>query len=226
MHEVAPMSAIVTEPPVVLTAEQRQTVLALYDQGLYLQAYALGTSFGPLRQWRGTDARILAGRMAGNLGSQRLGDWHFIHAYRSDPSHPEACWYFANYLANRRGPLPAWQFLRRVGELPAESSLENRAHWLALHGTVLGRLRDFDAAEEWLARAEALGHDHPWVALERAALLALEDKSDEAEQMARNALTIRPWYRPAVQWVAHFLVEKERDQEAIELLEEAGRRAG
>jgi tetratricopeptide (TPR) repeat protein len=162
--------------------------------------------------------------MAGNLGGQRLGDWHFVHAYRQDPAHPDACWYFANYLSNRRGPLPAWRFLCRVGDLPAEASEESRAHWLALHGTVLGRLRDFDAAEEWLARAEAIGHDHPWVALERAALLALEDRLGEAEQMAREALVIRPWYRPAVQWVAHFLVEKERDQEALELLEEASRR--
>ncbi len=218
------MSAVVTEPLAPITPEQQQTVFALYDQGLYLQAYELGTSIAPLHRWRGTTARILAGRMAGNLGSQRLGDWHFVHAYRQDPTHPDACWYFANYLANRRGPLPAWRFLRQVGDLPAEAPLESRAHWLALHGTVLGRLRDFDAAEEWLARAEALGPAHPWVVLERAALYALEDKNDEAEQAARRALQIRPWYRPALQWVAHFLVEKERDQEARELLEEAGRR--
>jgi tetratricopeptide (TPR) repeat protein len=217
------MAAAVTEELTLITPEQRQAVFALYDQGLYLQAYQLGQSYAPLKDWRGTEARILAGRMAGNLGSGRLADWHFIHAYRQDPDHPDACWYFANYLAGRRGPLPAWQFLRRVGDL-AGASLESRAHWLALHGTVLGRLRDFDAAEEWLGRAEALGYVHPWVVLERAALFALEDRSDEAEQMARKALEIRPWYRPAVQWVAHFLVEKERDQEALELLAEAGRR--
>jgi len=207
-----------------LTPEQVAGVFALYDRGLYLQAYELGRSFAPLHLWRGTSARILAGRMAGNLGSQRLGDWHFMHAYRADPTHPDACWYFANYLANRRGPLPAWQFMQKVGALADDAPLDSRAHWLALHGTVLGRLRDFDAAEEWSARAEALGHAHPWVVLERAALYALEDRSDEAEQLARQALGIRPWYRPAVQWVAHFLVEKERDEEALELLEEAGRR--
>jgi cellulose synthase operon protein C len=218
------MSAIATEPRTLLTPEQVRAIFALYDQGLYLQAYELGTAAAPLHLWRGTEARILAGRMAGNLGSQRLGDWHFIHAYRSDKAHPDACWYFANYLANRRGPLAAWQFMQKVGSLPDTAPLESRAHWLALHGTVLGRLRDFDAAEEWLARAEALGHGHPWVVLERAALYALEDKSDDAEQMARKALALRPWYRPAVQWVAHFLVEKERDEEALALLEEAGRR--
>jgi tetratricopeptide (TPR) repeat protein len=218
------MSTTIAEPRATLTPEQLRAVFTLYDCGLYLQAYELGRSHAPLHLWRGTDARILAGRMAGNLGSQRLGDWHFIHAYRSDPTHPDACWYFANYLANRRGPLPAWQFMQKVGAMPDDAPVESRAHWLALHGTVLGRLRDFDAAEEWLARAEALGHVHPWVVLERAALYTLEDKSDEAEAMARKALAIRPWYRPAVQWVAHFLVEKERDDEALALLEESGRR--
>jgi tetratricopeptide (TPR) repeat protein len=220
----SPMSAVATEPTTAfLTAEQRRAVFDLYDQGLYLQAFRLGESFAPLRCWRGTEARILAGRMTGNLGSQRLGDWHFIHAYRGDPTHPDACWYFANFLAGRKGPLPAWRFLRKVGALDGAPP-ESRSHWLALHGSVLGRLRDFDAAEEWLGGAEAVGHVHPWIALERAALYALEDRSDDAERMARRALEIRPWYRPAVQWVAHFLVEKERDEEALELLEEAGRR--
>src|SRR5262249_14861465 len=32
------------------------------------------------------------------------------------------------------------------------------------------------------------------------------------------------WYRPAVQWVAHFLVQKERDDEALELLTQATQR--
>src|ERR1043166_2025802 len=153
----------------LISSEQREAVYALYDQGLYLQAYELGQSYAPLKEWCGTEARLLAGRMAGNLGSQRLADWHFVHTHRSDPAHPEACWYFANYLAGRRGPWPAWQFLRRIGELP-DAPLEARAPWLALHATVLGRLRDFDAAEEWLARAEALGYVHPWITLERAAL--------------------------------------------------------
>jgi tetratricopeptide (TPR) repeat protein len=218
------MIAVDSESLAFPTTEQQQAVFALYDRGLYLQAFELGRAYAPLHGWRGTAARILAGRMAGNLGNQRLGDWHFIHAYREDPTDPDACWYFANYLANRRGALASWQFLRKVGELPADAPLESRAHWLALHATVLGRLRDFDAAEDWLERAEALGAIHPWVALERAALFALEDRSDKAEQMARKALEIRPWYRPAVQWAAHFLVEKERDEEALTLLAEAGRR--
>lgn len=217
------MSVVIAEQMPLVTAEHRREVIALYDRGLYLQAYRLAESRAPLKDWRGADARILAGRLAGNLGSQRLGNWHHIHAYRQDPTHAEACWYYGNYLANCRGPLTSWRFLRQVGTLEG-APIELRAPWLALHATVLGRLRDFDAAEEWLARAEALGYVHPWIVLERAALCTLEDRSDEAERLARKALEIRPWYRPAVQWVAHFLVEKERDPEAMELLEEAGRR--
>jgi tetratricopeptide (TPR) repeat protein len=217
------MSSIVTEPEAVLAPEQLASVLDLYEQGLYLQAYELGRSIAPLKAWGNTEARILAGRMAGNLGGPKLGDWHFVRAYRRAPDHPETCWYFANYLANRRGPLFAWEFMRRKGDFP-HAAPELRAHWFALHGTVLGRLRDFDAAADWLVRAEKTDASHPWIALERAALYALEDRHDDAEQAARRALAMRPWYRPAVQWVAHFLVEKERDGEAVELLTDAAAR--
>ena len=39
--------------------------------------------------WTGTRARILAGRLAGNLGGPRLGEWHFIRAWRHDQADPD-----------------------------------------------------------------------------------------------------------------------------------------
>ncbi len=106
----------------------------------------------------------------------------------------------------------------------ADAPAEPRAYWLALHADVLGRARDFDNAEKWLAQAEALLSTDPWVHVERAALCAREDREDEAMQAARRALDVRPWSRPAVQWLAHFLVQKECDDEALHLLQEASRR--
>src|SRR2546428_13962783 len=47
-------------------------VLDLYERGLYLQAYTLAQSLGPLEQWEGTDAQVLAGRLAVQLGGRRL----------------------------------------------------------------------------------------------------------------------------------------------------------
>lgn len=213
------MNALALCPADLVSRADLAEVTKLYEEGLYLQAYRRAEQVAPLRAWRGTEARILAGRMAGNLGATKLANWHFVRAWRDEPGHPEALWYYARYLADFRGTLRAWEFLK-ANPLRDDATEDNRSHWLALNGCVLGRLRDFDAAEKWLARAEELG-ERPWVYLERAFLLALEDRHDDAEQAARRALELRPWYRPAVQWVAHFLVQKERDQEALALLTEA-----
>ena len=50
-----------------------QRIAKLYDEGFYLQAYRESAPMGSLLDWRGTEYRLLAGRLAGNLGSQRLG---------------------------------------------------------------------------------------------------------------------------------------------------------
>ena len=51
--------------------EQIQEVLKLYNAGLYLRAYQEGCNIAPLHQWRGIAGRIMAGRLAGNLGGVR-----------------------------------------------------------------------------------------------------------------------------------------------------------
>lgn len=216
------MSDLPPRVEVFVSAEQRAKVLGLYEQGLYLQAYRLAEAIGPIQHWRGPEARILAGRLAGNLGSMRLADWHFVHAWRGNRKHAEALWFFARYLMAARGPLAAWHFVQGH-PFPDDAPLVLRSHWCSQQAAILAQLRDFDAAEDWLKRAEAIGVE-PWTCLEWAGLFSLADRHDDAEAAARRALQLRPWYRPAVQWVAHFLVQKERDAEAIELLTEATKR--
>src|SRR6185503_7271536 len=97
------MSDLAQTTEVFVTPEQRAGIFALYDRGLYLQAYQMGEAIGSLRNWRGTEARILAGRLAGNLGSIRMADWHWVHAWRKDRKHPEALWFFTRYLMGARG---------------------------------------------------------------------------------------------------------------------------
>ncbi len=216
------MSTQTLTAPEALTVQQLQPILELYERGLCLQAYRLAETLGPLPQWRGTAARVLAGRLAGNLGAPRLAAWHFHHAFRADPTHPEACWYHVRELLDRRGPLRAWQKLKRCGELP-DAAPAQRGPWLALHASVLARLRDFEAAERWQSRAEEIAPDLPWVRLERAGLLLAEDRPEESLEVTQETLRLRPWYRPAVQMAAHLLVQFQRDDEALALLQEADR---
>ena len=62
----------------------------LYVRGRYRQALDAGAAYGPLRHWSGTPGRLLAGRLAMQLGAPRLG--RKLHARAPDrASHPVAC---------------------------------------------------------------------------------------------------------------------------------------
>src|SRR5688500_11222963 len=54
------------------SASQLQEILELYENGQTLKAWAVARECGPLKDWQGTAARVLAGRLAGQLGAQRL----------------------------------------------------------------------------------------------------------------------------------------------------------
>ena len=148
-------------------------------------------------------------------------DWHFINACAAIARIPGDVVYCANAPGGSRSP----RRLCFVQSHPFPKDLPTRllSHWYSQKGAILGHLRDFDAAEDWLKKADELGTE-PWTCLEWAALYTLEDKHDHAESAARRALELHPWYRPAAQWVAHFLVQKERDTEAIDFLTQATQR--
>lgn len=203
-----------------VSSEQLADLTHLYNQGYYLRAYRIAQSIGPLPDWQGTAAILMAARMAGNLGSESLARNLFLKAYRLDPENGEARYYKARTIADYRGPLAAWTFLRRTGEtIDAAPTL--RADWLGLHAVVLGSLRDFDAAGEWIKKAEALDPTNPWIWIERSHLLQLEDKYEEALEAANRSLQLRPYFRPGMQAFAHLLVLLGRDSEALDLLKSA-----
>jgi tetratricopeptide (TPR) repeat protein len=204
------------------TAVNLDPIRDLYVRGFGIQAYAAAQHLGPLHTWTGTAARVLAGRLAWVLGAPRLGTWLHLRAWRQDPDDPEARYYFARTRLDRRGPLAAWYSLQQSGVLPAAPA-ELHADWLALHASVLGRLRDFEAADSWLARAIETCPNQPWIYVEQSGLLELEDRYEESLQAARHALELRPWYRPAVQAVTHALQLLDRDREALNLLTDADR---
>src|SRR3712207_4419541 len=124
-----------------ITPDELSRVLALYNQGQYLQAYALAESIAPLNTWLGTAPRLLAGRLVMNLGAPRLGLALHLRAWRETPTDPEAMYYYARYILKRRGLLAAWEILRQHENLP-DAPPQNQADWFAFRADVLGRLRD------------------------------------------------------------------------------------
>jgi tetratricopeptide (TPR) repeat protein len=146
-------------------------------------------------------------------------------ARRDDPSDPEATYFYALDVFRFRGPYAAWQHLQQVGELGGSASSDLFSSWCALRAEVCAMLRDFDAAEEWIQHVLEVAPQSPWVHVCRAFALEMEDRYDEALAAARQSLSLRPWYRPAVQSVAHLLTLLVRDHEALSLLEEASQRS-
>ncbi|MCX7664029.1 MAG: tetratricopeptide repeat protein [Gemmataceae bacterium] len=197
----------------------------LYGKGLYLQAYEQAQKFGPLREWSNTPARLLGGRLAIQLGGTKLGRWLHLKAYRNTPTHPEATYYHARFKLERFGPWSCWRFMRSIPDADwNDAAPEVRADWYGLHAFVCGRLRDFDRAERWLARAESITHDRAWIAVERAAVYEFAERWEDALAAARKSLELVPDFRPGVQAEAHILQMLGRDREALERLEAAASR--
>ncbi len=197
------------------------TVRDLYRQGLYLQAYEASKEHGTLREnWTESHERVLAGRLAYNLGSARLGRVLHLLALRADPENPEVIYYGASAILSARGLLSGWEFIERHGELP-DADRRVRGDWFSLRGSVASQMRDFDTAHAWLTRAEELAPEEPFLWIERAWVLKEEDRYEEALESARHSTELRPWYRPGVQTTAHLLELLGKDDEVLELLTEA-----
>jgi tetratricopeptide (TPR) repeat protein len=216
---VGHLARLVSTPPPAVLAE----VLQLYEAGAYLRAWDLARSHGPLPAWRGAEAEVLAGRLALALGAGRRGSAIHLRAARRHPVHPEAQYYAARAQLVSRGPVAAWQRLRRHADLPGASP-EVNADWLALRASVAARFRDFDEAGTWLERAEALAPDRSWIAVERSLLLEMQDRFEEALAAALRPHSADRPYRPSLSMAARLLQRLGRAREALELLQDAAPR--
>lgn len=189
-----------------------------------LQAFRLGEEFAPLRNWEGAEPRLMAGRIAMNLGAPRLGRAIHARAFREHPDHPEVAYYYARGMLEIRGPLAAIEFCRESGKLFDGADDGIRADWIAMRAYLAATYRDFENADDLLAAAEALAPQRPWICVERSVVLELQDRCEEALAAARRSLEFAPWFRGGVQRAAHVLQLLDRDDEAHELLQEASSR--
>ncbi len=197
-------------------------VRELYTQGRYRQAHDAATTLGPLREWSGTAARLIGGRLAIQLAAPKLGRRMHLVAFRATPAYPEAIYYHARYRMERFGSLSTWRFMRNHPDW-SDAPPELHADWIALSAFIVARLRDFDRAERLLNRAETITPDRPWPCIERSSVYEFADRLDDAMTAARRSLEIHPWFRPGVQSVAHLLLRQGRDREALDFLTEADR---
>ena len=213
---VAPQSAL---------DEPFATVRTLYERGMCLAAWEVGQGEGPLESWKGTGPRVLAGRMAQRLGAPRLGALLHLLAYRAEPTHPEAQYYYVWRVLERRGPLVAWRERRRLGA-PRTGASGDAADYYGQCGQILAALRDFERASSCLERAEAAMPERLYTSMEWSQLYNLQDRYEEALKAAQRGLAMGDGgYPPAVLTTAQCLMLLNRDDEALDLLRTWGAEA-
>jgi peptidoglycan/LPS O-acetylase OafA/YrhL/tetratricopeptide (TPR) repeat protein len=207
---------------------------ALYERGRYVAAHALAVErHGPLQDWSGgTGALVFGGRLAANIGGDRLSHALGLRALRRVAADPlttpadraNAALFQAFRTFGRRGPLALRRFLKRRGvraAFEAGATPAIRSDVLCLEAQVAAAFRDTDAAESRWQQAVALTPERAWTWVERAALLVLADRYAEALDAAHAALRLHPWYRPALEHAGRVLTLLGRDDEAVALLENA-----
>ncbi|MFN3167226.1 MAG: tetratricopeptide repeat protein [Phycisphaeraceae bacterium] len=200
-----------------------QTVQQHYDAGRYLQAYEASQAIGPLASWRGAAGRVLAGRLAGNLGSGRLAQALHMLAYREHPSDSDAVYFRAQAQLSRWGPYFTLRWIDRLGEVRFDDP-GRHAEWVALQARCHALLRDRERADRDLAEALSIAPGRRWLAVERAGVCEYTDRYEEGLDVILDCLESNPGYRPALQSATHLLNLSGRTDEAIDLLEGASSR--
>lgn len=184
------------------SAAAQAEIQALYDRGLFVQAFHAARRDGDPLLWREPAACILGARVLSHTGSPRAAALLILHAHRRAPADPAVFYRYLRHVLAAEGPHAA---LARIDEFAwTRGAPEQRADFHLLRASILADLRDFAAAEQQVRLAAALV-DTPWLHCSRAHVLLAEDRVDEAIAAARTALAARPHYHPAVQVAAHAL---------------------
>ena len=195
-------------------------VRALYECGRYLDAFEASRPAGPLQAWQGAAALEIGARLAVNVGGDRLGRLLISRGQRAHPNDPSIAVHYAHHLCDHRGPMAAWshavQFERR--EQVPEIHL---AELLGLRARLAAEYRDFETAEALLARAFTLMPGYPWLLVEKAVVLLCQERREEALGTLDEALQLRPWFRPGVQYRARLLHILGRLDAAVDFLARA-----
>jgi tetratricopeptide (TPR) repeat protein len=161
------------------------------------------------------DVAWVVGRARHHLGAPRSAVRGELVAYRRAPRAPAARYLRAYLGLGRRGVL---ETLRLLSAPMTDAPARTIARWCALRASVLGELRDFDAAEAALARAEShLPGDANNLAT-RIGLAFAADRHDDAAALAESASLQHPANPYVATEHAAILVSLDRRSEAIDVL--------
>lgn len=165
----------------------------------------------------------VAARMLGILGDDRGSARLHLRSMRLYPDDPVAVFYGAFSVHRRFGPLRALDLMEEKLEAAGDRAREDpdfSGLW-AFRGGVLTGFRDFERAHESVDLAARLSPEDTWVEVQRSQLLLREDRPEEALEVAEAALARTPNYWATIGTVGDLLWMRNRDDEALALLDRA-----
>ena len=208
-------------PAVPLDEDSVDAILAHLEAGRMLTGYRMSLAFGPLDQWPAGKPRRVAAGLLHALGASRSAIALDLLNARALPDDDE---FFFRALASRVGRLGWVDSIQRIEQrLAARPGMpaETRADLLALQAALLAMVRDFKPAHRLLDEAGEVAPADSWRIVQRASVLEMQDRYEDALAVAREANELRPWYRPAVFQLVDCLVQVGRDDEAMDWLRRA-----
>lgn len=197
-----------------------QEALSHYERGRYVDACRSALQAGPLHLWHGAGAQTFGFRLAANVGATRLAALLICRARNEEPQNTEAAAHYGYYLQQRRGPLPTWRHCVGAESLPSLQPGQ-LSDLKSMRASIAGAYRDFDTAWKLWNEAVAIHQPSAWLQVEKCSILSSEERRDEALEALDEALVMRPWFRPAVQFRARTLHLLGRREEAVSFLSEA-----
>jgi tetratricopeptide (TPR) repeat protein len=197
--------------------KQITKIKAQLDRGLFLKAYEESRHIGPIAEWDGTDACICAGRLALNLGGQKLSHILFRRSYRRYPESLKAYTYELQRTHESYGPVAALRFLQTVAA-PKKGQQADRLHLLIAKSLLFAIFRDFTSADRLLTEAEQIDQAERSVLLQRSILFELEDKYESALEYCNELLRRHPDFLSGISRYAHLLLLQNRHSEALTFL--------
>jgi tetratricopeptide (TPR) repeat protein len=197
-----------------------KAALSLYEAGRYVDACNAALEAGDLRRWIGAGAQTFAFRLANNTGAARLGALLINRAWREGPRDAEMAVHYGYYLQRRRGSVPVWRHCL-AAEKMADAQPGSLADLKAMRATIAAGYRDFGTAWQLWEEASGLAGRTAWLQVERCSILLSEERREEAMEAVDEALAVRPWFRPAVQFRGRLLHLLGRYEDAVGFLSEA-----
>jgi len=195
-----------------------EEIAKFVGQGMALTAWQQLGHDVELREWAPGERRELAAKLANGLGNYRLGECLRLLNARQFPDQFQYVIFEVIYRVRKYGAhavLPELELWLDRTEGMAERELSD------LYATIAwcySELREFQRAHHYCELATSTDPVNAWARVEEAQVLAAEDRYEDSLQVASEALSIRQWYRPAVEVKVSALRNLGRDQEAEDLL--------